>query len=422
VIAATFEAVAGRVQVFDADSDGRTGARAIRACICVPMRLREAIVGVLYLDNRIFPSAFAPEDIPVLDYFAAQASIAMENARAYSLLQTRYLKQKEELQHHERQYLERLHFDEMVGQSAAIRRVFAQIDSVAATDATVLIHGETGVGKELVARAIHRSSLRKEGPFIRVNCSAFSEHLIASELFGHEKGAFTGASQTHLGRFELAHGGTLFLDEIGDIPSAVQVRLLRVLQSHEFERVGGQTTLHSDFRLMVATNRDLLAAVSAGSFRQDLYYRLNVFPIEVPPLRARGEDIPLLAAYFLNKYAGQHGKQVAPIPAKLAARLAAYPWPGNVRELENYVERAVILSSGDRLQLPVAGLEAAAVNEAVSMVSHAENERRHIIRALKQVGGRVAGPGGAAELLELHPNTLRYRIKKLGITAQDWVA
>lgn len=421
VITITFDTAEGRVASFaDAPADGAEP-RAIRACICVPMRLREEIVGVLYLDNRIFPSAFDGEDIPVLDYFAAQASIAMENARAYSLLQTRYLKQKEELHHHERQYLERLHFDEMVGQSTPIRRVFGQIDRVAPTDATVLIHGETGVGKELVARAVHRSSPRKDGPFIRVNCSAFSEHLIASELFGHEKGAFTGASQTHLGRFELAHGGTLFLDEIGDIPSAVQVRLLRVLQSHEFERVGGQTTLRSDFRLMVATNRDLLAAVSAGTFRQDLYYRLNVFPIEVPPLRARGDDIPLLAEYFLNKYARQYGKTVAPIPAKLATRLAAYPWPGNVRELENYVERAVILSRGDRLQLPEAGLAAAAPSEALSMVSHAENERGHIIRALKLVGGKVAGPGGAAELIELHPNTLRYRIKKLGIRAEDWV-
>jgi transcriptional regulator with GAF, ATPase, and Fis domain len=285
-----------------------------------------------------------------------------------------------------------------------------------------LILGETGVGKELVARAIHARSERREGPFIRVNCSAFSEHLIASELFGHEKGAFTGAGKTRLGRFELAHGGTLFLDEIGDIPPAVQVRLLRVLQSHEFERVGGQTTLRSDFRLMAATNRDLLAAVKEDRFRQDLYYRLNVFPIEVPPLRERGEDIALLAAYFLKKYARQYGKRVAPISAQVAARLAAYAWPGNVRELENYVERAVILSRGVHLELPAMEAAGAAPNKALPLLSHAENERRHVVLALKRAGGRIAGPGGAAAMLELHPNTLRYRIQKLGIKARDWVS
>lgn len=423
VITDTFKTASGRVETFNSTDAHQNGKRAIRACICVPMRLRKKVVGVLYLDNRMFPSTFETDDIPVLDYFAAQAAIAMENARAYTLLQEGYLKQKEEIQHHEQQYLERLNFDEMVGKSPGIRRVFRQIDSVAATSATVLISGETGVGKELVARAIHRSSPRKDGPFIRVNCSAFSMQLIASELFGHEKGAFTGASHTHLGRFELAHGGTLFLDEIGDIPLAIQVRLLRVLQSKEFERVGGQTTLRSDFRLMAATNRDLLAAVHAGTFRQDLFYRLNVFPIEVPPLRARRTDISLMVEYFLKKFANRHDKSVAPVSPTVLAHLINYHWPGNVRELENHVERAVILSRGNRLELPESTLDTAATTVETSyMVSHAENERRHIIAVLKQVGGKIAGPGGAAKLLELHPNTLRYRIKKLTIKQQDWIS
>jgi formate hydrogenlyase transcriptional activator len=396
---------------------------AICGCICVPLVLRRQTLGVLYLDNRRVRSTFAPSDTEILDYFAAQASIAMENARAFDVLQDQYRKQKQEAQYHEQQVLERLNFEEIIGSSLAIRRVFAQIDAVAQTDATTLILGETGVGKELVARAIHRTSRRKDGPFIRVNCSAYAEHLIASELFGHERGAFTGATQRHLGRFELADGGTLFLDEIGDIPLPVQVQLLRVLQSKEFERVGGQTTIRSDFRLMAATNRDLTAIVRAGGFRQDLYYRINVFPIKVPPLRDRLEDIALLANHFLAMYAKQQNKKIDRIPPEELAKLMAYPWPGNVRELENIIERGVILCTGTVFHVPETGLGGPAPEGGPAPqphLTHAENERAHIVRVLKLAGGKVAGPAGAAKILGLHPNTLRYRMKKLAISPRLW--
>jgi transcriptional regulator with GAF, ATPase, and Fis domain len=420
LIEETFGTAQGRV--VDTAPEPNTGysSHTIRSCICVPMSLRREAIGVLYLDNRLFSSAFTATDLAILDYFAAQASIAMENARAYSVLQERYLRQMEEKQYHEQQYLERFNFEDLIGRSRAMQNVFKQIDAVTETEATALILGETGVGKELVARAIHRNSRRREGPFIRVNCSAFSEHLISSELFGHEKGAFTGAAGRRLGRFELADGGTLFLDEIGDIPLAVQVRLLRVLQSKEFERVGGQVTLKSEFRLMAATNRDLLEEVRAGRFRQDLYYRLNVFPIQVPPLRERPEDIPLLAHHFISRCARRQNKVLDEIPAEEMARLTAYHWPGNVRELENLIERGVILCSGSRFRLPEFGVGPGPGPGEPAGLTHAENERAHLVRVLKRVRGKVSGPGGAAEVLDLHPNTLRYRMRKLGVNSRDW--
>ncbi|MFH1136561.1 MAG: sigma 54-interacting transcriptional regulator [Pseudomonadota bacterium] len=418
LIETTFRAAEGRLS--EGPPEPPSPGRAIRSRICAPMLLRQDVVGVLYLDNRLYRGAFTASDLELLDYFAALASIALENARAFNVLREGYLKQKEEKQYYEQKYLERMHYEEMVGQSRRIRQVFRQIDSVARTDATVLIHGETGVGKELVARAIHRLSDRKEGPFIHVNCSALSEHLIASELFGHEKGAFTGATQRRLGRFELADGGALFLDEVGDIPLAVQVRLLLVLQSKEFERVGGQATLRSDFRLMAATNRDMLEEVRAGRFRQDLYYRLNVFPILAPPLRERPEDIPLLAHHFLAMFAKRQNKNITRIPPEELDRLTSYHWPGNVRELENLIERGVILSKGPDFRIPEMGLGGAASPDDGAPLTHAENERAHLVRTLKRVRGKISGPRGAAELLDLHPNTLRYRLRKLGITSRDW--
>ena len=420
LIEETFGTAQGRVVDAPPKKNAGLSGHDIRSCICVPMLLRKHVIGVLYLDNRLFSNAFTAADLGVLDYFAAQASVAMENARAYGVLQERYLRQIEEKQYHEQQYLERLNFEDIVGRSPVIQDVFKQIDAVTETEATALILGETGVGKELVARAIHRNSLRREGPFIRVNCSALAEHLISSELFGHEKGAFTGAAVRRLGRFELADGGTLFLDEIGDIPLAVQVRLLRVLQSKEFERVGGQTTLRSDFRLMAATNRDLWEEVRAGRFRQDLYYRLNVFPIRVPPLRERPEDIPLLARHFLDMYARRQNKVIDSLPAKEMERLTSYHWPGNVRELENLIERGVILCSGSRFRVPDFGVGPLAGSAEPVGLTHAENERAHLVRVLKKVRGKIAGPGGAAEILDLHPNTLRYRIRKLSIQSRDW--
>ena len=308
--------------------------------------------------------------------------------------------------------------DLVVGGSAAISRVLATVAQVAATDTTVLITGETGTGKELIARAIHRGGSRAARPMIAVNCGAISATLVESELFGHEKGAFTGALNRKIGRFELADGGTLFLDEIGDLPLDLQVRLLRVLQEGEFTRVGGAETVRADVRVIAATHRDLPAAVRAGTFRQDLYYRLNVFPIKSPPLRDRREDIPLLVRHFTDHFAARLGKRIETIPSPLLDRLLAYQWPGNIRELANVIERSVIVTSGPTLQLaewatgqyqPI-GLAAVASSQSLEAM-----ERDHIVRTLERTRWKVSGPGGAAEALNLKATTLEARIKKLGI-------
>ncbi|MDQ5987765.1 MAG: Anaerobic nitric oxide reductase transcription regulator NorR [Syntrophus sp. SKADARSKE-3] len=387
----------------------------IRSCICVPMIIRGKVVGVLYHDNRLFRSAFKERDLEILNYFAAQAAIAMDNAQAWEALRTMYEQQQREKQYYKEQYLESIRFEEFVGKSPAIQKVFKQIEQVAGTDATVLIWGETGAGKELVARSLHRRSLRSDHPFIRVNCGALPESLITSELFGHEKGAFTGAVSRRAGRFELANGGTLFLDEIGDISMEVQVRLLRVLQSKEYERVGGHETLRSDFRLIAATNRELSQDVVSGRFRQDLYYRLNVFPIFVPPLKQRPEDIPLLSQYFLEIYAGKFNKGVRSITRHDMDKLLAYDWPGNVRELENVIERGVILSNGPVYKLPDLGRSPLATPNDTRLLNLKDNERNHILHVLEKTNGKISGPGGAAEILDIHPNTLYSRMKKLGI-------
>ncbi len=385
-------------------------------CICVPLILREKVIGVLYIENHLFRRAFKKEAAKILDYFAALAAIALDNTQAYAALQELYQKQKKEKKYFEEQYLEDHNFENIVGKSRPIKRIFRQISSVAETDSTVLILGETGVGKELVAWAIHRRSKRKDGPFVRVNCSTFSESLISSELFGHEKGAFTGAISRQIGRFELAHEGTIFLDEIGDIPLDVQVRLLRVLQSKEFERVGGgQKTIYSNFRLMAATNRDLEGAIQAGRFRSDLYYRLNVFPIEVPPLRERVEDIPLLAYHFLKHYAKKYNRNVEKIPQEEMQKLMDYTWPGNVRELENVMERGLIVCQSSHFFVPKTSLSSSNSEYQSKDMSLDENERVHILRILKLTHGKIGGANGAANILKIHPNTLYSRMKKLGI-------
>lgn len=390
----------------------------IRSLICVPMVLRDNIIGVLYHDNRIYHSTFHESDLEMLDFFAAQAAIALDNAQAYQSLQNQYQKEKEEKRYLEEQYLKDLNFEEIIGRSPAIIKVFTQIESVASTDTAVLILGETGVGKELVARAIHQKSNRSDAPFIRVNCSALSESLIASELFGHEKGSFTGATDLRLGRFELADGGTLFLDEIGDIPLSIQVKLLRVLQNNKFERVGGQKTIYSNFRLMAATNKDVEKEVQKGNFRMDLYYRLNVFPIQVPPLRDRKEDIQLLARHFLKIYTQKLNKKTHHVPEEELKKMEAYHWPGNVRELENFIERGVILNNQPGFLSPAIDVNLPKTLENPATMSHEENERNHILQALESTTWMVAGKKGAAALLEMHPNTLRYRMKKLGIRVQ----
>ena len=383
--------------------------------ICVPMILRDKTVGVLYHDNRLLSSAFKASDVELLSYFAALAAFALDNASAYEEIKRLNQKLSEETRYYKEEHLSTLHFEDIVGESSAITSVLSKVDQVTGTDATVMISGETGAGKELVARAIHRYSGRKDQPFIRVHCSALPESLIPSELFGHEKGAFTGATQRRLGRFELADGGTLFLDEIGDLSLDIQVRLLRVLQSKEFERVGGSETLSSDFRLVVATNSDLEKKVKAQKFRADLYYRLAVFPIYVPPLRERKEDIPLLAHYFLQIYSKKRGKTFSKIPNSEIEKLLQYDWPGNVRELENIIERGTILNSGPTFRVPELGTHHPEFSSYDGNITLKENERRHIIQTLKKTNWKVRGIGGAAELLDLPPSTLAFRMKKLGI-------
>jgi transcriptional regulator with GAF, ATPase, and Fis domain len=311
-------------------------------------------------------------------------------------------------------------FTNMIGDSDALRYVLHRLQQVAGTEATVLIQGETGVGKELVARAIHEVSLRASKPFVTVNCSVLPANLIESELFGHEAGAFTGATRQRQGRFELADGGTMLLDEITELPLEMQSKLLRVIQEGEFERVGSSKTIKVDVRFLAATNRNIAGEIEAGRFRSDLFYRLNVYPITVPPLRDRRDDIPMLVNHFVQRIGRPMGKRFAEIPAAVLRQLTEYDWPGNIRELQNVLERAVIVSSGDRLWLPEGLTNKRAVEgdkpAAQGMLrSLQEVEREHIVTVLQRTGGRIAGPGGAAEILELHPNTLRSRMKKLGV-------
>ena len=314
-----------------------------------------------------------------------------------------------------------INFTEIVGQSPALRRVLEEVETVAPTDSTVLINGETGTGKELIARAIHNLSPRRSNPFVKLNCAAIPTGLLESELFGHERGAFTGAIAQRIGRFELANRGTIFLDEIGDIPLELQPKLLRVLQEREFERLGSSRTLHTDARLIAATNANLLGRVHEKRFRSDLYYRLNVFPVLVPPLRERHEDIPLLVRHFMQKYTRRMKKPIDTIPVSVMNALSEYHWPGNVRELENFVERSVILSDDSVLQPPLAEL----ARRKISSLSTAsedvptklrEVEREHILRTLKDTKWIIGGPSGAAARLGMKRTTLGSLVKRLGIT------
>jgi transcriptional regulator with GAF, ATPase, and Fis domain len=330
-------------------------------------------------------------------------------------------------------------FEQIIGQSRALMEVLAHVGRVAPTDASVLITGETGTGKELIARAIHSTSKRKDKPLIKVNCAALPSGLVESELFGHEKGAFSGAIARRLGRFELADGGTIFLDEIGELPAEAQVKLLRVLQEREFDRVGGDAPIRVDVRVIAATNRDLLKEVQEKTFREDLFYRLNVFPVSLPPLRERRDDIPLLVHFLMNKFTLRIGKHLEGVSRATMQRLMEYPWPGNIRELENVLERAVILASGDALEIgpdllplsspastamPPPGTERAAGNHlaAVPQQTAADGqpsleavERSYIVTVLQQTDWVITGPRGAAKLLDLPASTLRHRMKKLGI-------
>ena len=317
-----------------------------------------------------------------------------------------YLQEEIKLEHN---------YGEIIGQSKAFKKALMQVEQVAATDTTVFINGETGTGKELIARAIHDISFRKNRPLVKVNCAAIPPDLIESDLFGHEKGAFTGALTQKIGRFELADKGTIFLDEIGDIPKELQVKLLRILQEGEFERVGNPNTIKVDVRVIAATNRDLEKIIAAGDFREDLFYRLNVFPINLPPLRKRKDDIPMLVKHFMQKYSAKIGKTVQTITKSAMNTLQSYHWPGNVRELENIVERALVISQGTRLELGDWFSRPESKDQQNDILSIQDLEKNHILKVLDLTSWRVSGKGGAAEILNLKPTTLEARMKKLGI-------
>jgi transcriptional regulator with GAF, ATPase, and Fis domain len=312
-------------------------------------------------------------------------------------------------------------FDEIVGENSGLKRVLKQVEDVATTDATVLILGETGTGKELIARAIHQLSPRRDHAFVRLNCSAIPSGLLESELFGHEKGAFTGAIAQKVGRLELAHQGTFFLDEVGDLPLELQPKILRALQEKEFERVGGTRTIPVNVRLVAATNRDIAKMVNAGQFRSDLYYRLRVFPVTIPPLRERRDDIPLLVRYFLSTHSRRMGRRIETIPTATMQALIKWHWPGNVRELENFIERSVILSTGPALRAPLGELEAAEEFAGPTDSNLDAAEREHILRVLRECKGMIGGTKGAAERLGLKRTTLNSKMKKLGIKRRDYI-
>jgi len=307
-------------------------------------------------------------------------------------------------------------FEQIIGKSQALESVLEQVEQVAPTGSSVLIQGETGTGKELIARAIHNLSSRCGRPFIKLNCAAIPFDLLESELFGHERGAFTGAIAQKIGRFEMADKGTLFLDEVGDIPAGLQPKLLRVLQEQEFERLGSTRTQQVDIRLVAATNRNLAHMVKRGEYRSDLYYRLNVFPIPLPPLRERREDIPALVEHFVEIYARRMDRQIDQIPAETMSALTSYPWPGNIRELQNFIERSVIVSSKGILTPPLASLNTAAETESTEAVTLEDVEREHIRKILERTRWVVAGPNGAAARLGIKRSTLYFRMQKLGIS------
>jgi formate hydrogenlyase transcriptional activator len=400
---------------------------------CVPLITHGQAFGTLNVASRRL-DAFSPQDIELLQQVAAQIAVAVENALAFKEIEALKNKLAEEKLYLEEEIRSEFNFEEIIGESPALKRALAQVELAAPAGTTVLLLGETGTGKELFARAIHNLSPRRDRTFVKVNCAAIPSGLLESELFGHERGAFTGAINQKIGRFELADRGTLFLDEVGDLPLELQPKLLRVLQEQEFERLGGNRTQRVDVRVVAATNQDLAKRVSERAFRSDLYYRLNVFPIQVPALRERAEDLPLLVRYFVQRFSRQLNKGVEYIPADAMDALTQYSWPGNVRELENLIERAVLLSPGKELRIPFAELKSTALaasaggdssSSLTSLTSSTsssspistleEAERQHILRALKQTQWRIAGPKGAAVLLDIKRTTLQARMRKLGI-------
>ena len=408
---------ANQMKGFPAGSTDYLLAEGLKSLCCVPLLRHKNPLGVLVLGSTR-ADAFNTDDLVLLNQVAAQLAVALENAgiarevkrlRSQLGLEKGYLKGEAAIQ---------LNFEDIIGESPALKEMLDQVGVVAPSEATVLLLGETGTGKGLVARAIHRISKRKERAFVKLNCAAIPTGLLESELFGHEKGAFTGAVSQKIGRLELADKGTLFLDEIGEIPLEVQPKLLRVLQDHEFERLGGTRTIKVDLRLIAATNRELARSVLEKEFRSDLFYRLNVFPIRMPSLRERREDIPLLVRYFVRKFANAMQRDINSIPRETMDALTNWHWPGNVRELENFVERSVILTEGPVLRAPLAEFQEETSGSAENSLE--ETEREYIVRVLRETGGIISGPKGAARRLGLKRTTLQSKMERLRIIRTDY--
>jgi formate hydrogenlyase transcriptional activator len=408
----------GDVERLDSDIARRFVAEGLRSTCILPLISHGRPLGTLVVAS-LREETFPQKDADLLQHVANQIAIAVENALAFGQVVERANKLAEEKLYLQDEIRTEHNFEEIMGESGALKRILRQVQTVAPTDSTILIQGETGTGKELIARAIHNLSGRRERTLVKVNCAAIPTGLLESELFGHEKGAFTGAIAQRIGRFELANGGTLFLDEVGDIPLELQPKLLRVLQEQEFERLGSPRTIRVDVRLVAATNADLAQKVAEKQFRDDLYYRLNVFPLTLPPLRERREDIALLVRYFAQKYARRMKKAIDTIPAKAMAALTEYPWPGNVRELENFIERAVILSRGAELEIPLSEFSQktkfATAKSAGALSTLEQAEREHILRALSETQWVIGGAAGAAVRLGMKRTTLQSLMRKLGI-------
>jgi formate hydrogenlyase transcriptional activator len=432
----TGEPIAGMVKdLCRTISDSPPIAEGMKTGCIMPLVSRGRTHGVLLLGRRDDKS-FSRENIEFLTQVAGQVAIALENALAYKKIAELKEKLTQEKLYLEDEIRTELNFEEIVGKSAALQRVLQQVTTVAPTGSTVLIYGETGTGKELIARAIHNLSSRQSNAFVKLNCAAIPMGLLESELFGHEKGAFTGAIAQRIGRFELANGGTVFLDEVGEIPLELQPKLLRVLQEREFERLGSTRTLSTNARLIAATNRDLASMVDEQKFRSDLFYRLNVFPVRVPSLRERPEDIPLLVRHFAEQYARRMNKKIETISSETLKQMRQYHWPGNIRELQNVIERAVILSVGPVLNVPLGEIQS---RPSTTSVNHngdfnelhgsatrgdirdvlEETERKHILSVLSQTNWVVAGPNGAATRLGMKRSTLQLRMRKLGLSREN---
>jgi formate hydrogenlyase transcriptional activator len=431
---------------FAAEAYAIAAAEGLKVTYVIPLVNHGRVLGVLSISRRT-ETSFTPEDVEFLSQASGQIAIAVENALAYREISELKDKLTQEKLYLEEEIRSEMNFEQIIGNSPALKHVLELVETVALSDSTVLLLGETGTGKELIARAIHDRSRRKDRTLVKLNCAAIPTGLLESELFGHEKGAFTGAISQKIGRLELADRGTLFLDEVGDIPVEIQPKLLRAFQEREFERLGSTHTRKVNVRLVAATNRDLEKMTAAGKFRQDLYYRLNVFPIRIPSLRERREDIPLLVSYFVQKFSKEMQKHIETIPTAVMKGLTAWDWPGNIRELENFIERAVILTRKKSLEAPLEEFRklpsekladapiserqediARIVKETISALKsnknvsdeHTRKQREEIVRVLTETGGRVGGADGAAARMGINRTTLVSRIKKFGINPKHF--